>query len=104
MTSPILTLPSTSTLKQAIELMRIQKIKRVPIVDSHNKSAQKIIGIVIQKALAETIRNSVIEKTFKSYRVSIKENYKPIFGTSRFYYAICRNLNDCSCNIWNSSK
>ena len=84
MTSPILTLPSTSTLKQAIELMRIQKIKRVPIVDSHNKSAQKIIGIVTQKALAETIRNSVIEKTFKSYRVSIKENYKPIFGTLGF--------------------
>jgi trk system potassium uptake protein len=84
MTSPILTLSSTSSLKQAIELMRIQKIKRVPIVDSHNKSAQKIIGIVTQKALAETIRNSVIEKTFKSYRVSIKENYKPIFGTLGF--------------------
>ncbi len=84
MTSPILTLPSTSTLKQAIELMRIQKIKRVPIVDSHNKIVQKIIGIVTQKALAETIRNSVIEKTFKSYRVSIKENYKPIFGTLGF--------------------
>ncbi|MDF2738073.1 MAG: transporter family protein, partial [Nitrososphaeraceae archaeon] len=84
MTSPILTLHSTSSLKQAIELMRIRKIKRVPIVDSHNKSAQKIIGIVTQKFLAETIRNSVIEKTFKSYRVSIKENYKPIFGNLGF--------------------
>jgi trk system potassium uptake protein len=84
MTSPILTLHSTSSLKQAIELMRIRKIKRVPIVDSQNKSAQKIIGIVTQKFLAETIRNSVIEKTFKSYRVSIKENYKPIFGNLGF--------------------
>ncbi len=84
MTSPILTLHSTSSLKQAIELMRIRKIKRVPIVDSHNKSAQKIIGIVTQKFLAEAIRTSVIEKTFKSYRVSIKENYKPIFGNLGF--------------------
>jgi trk system potassium uptake protein TrkH len=64
--------------------MRIRKIKRVPIVDSHNKSAQKIIGIVTQKFLAEAIRTSVIEKTFKSYRVSIKENYKPIFGNLGF--------------------
>lgn len=84
MTSPILTLHSASSIKQAIELMRIRKIKRVPIVDSHNKSAQKIIGIVTQKFLAEAIRNSVIEKTFKSYRVSIKENYKPIFGNLGF--------------------
>jgi trk system potassium uptake protein TrkH len=83
MTSPILTLHSTASLKQAIELMRVQKIKRVPIVDSHNKNAQ-IIGIVTQKFLAEAIRNSVIEKTFKSYRVSIKENYKPIFGNIGF--------------------
>ncbi|MGZ5499741.1 MAG: potassium transporter TrkG, partial [Nitrososphaeraceae archaeon] len=84
MTSPILTLQRTATLKQAIEVMRIRKIKRIPIVDSHNKSAQKIIGIVTQKFLAETIRNSVIEKTFKSYRVTIKENYKPIFGNLGF--------------------
>ena len=83
MTSPILTLHTTASLKQAIELMRIRKIKRVPIVDSHNKNAQ-IIGIVTQKFLAEAIRNSVIEKTFKSYRVSIKENYKPIFGNLGF--------------------
>ncbi len=83
MTSPILTLHRTATLKQAIEVMRIRKIKRIPIVDSHNKSAQ-IIGIVTQKFLAEAIRNSVIEKTFKSYRVTIKENYKPIFGNLGF--------------------
>jgi trk system potassium uptake protein len=83
MTSPILTLPSTSTLKQAIELMRVQKIKRIPIVDSHYKSAQ-IIGVVTQKFLAEAVRKSVIEKTFKSYRVSITENYKPIFGNLGF--------------------
>ncbi len=83
MTSPILTLHRTSTIKQAIELMRIRKIKRIPIVDSHNKSSQ-IIGIVTQKFLAEAIRNSVIEKTFKSYRVTIKENYKPIFGNLGF--------------------
>jgi trk system potassium uptake protein len=80
MSSPIMTLNSTSTIKQAIELMRVYKIKRVPIIDSHSKQDPKIIGIVTQKTLAEAIRNSVIEKTFTSYRVTIKENYKPIFG------------------------
>ncbi|HJU58502.1 MAG TPA: potassium transporter TrkG, partial [Nitrososphaeraceae archaeon] len=84
MTSPIMTLNSTSSVKKAIELMRIYKIKRVPIIDFHHKHEQKIIGIVTQKSLADAIRNSVIEKTFTSYRVTIKENYKPIFGNLGF--------------------
>src|SRR5918993_871699 len=84
MSSPIMTLNSTSTVKQAIELMRIYKIKRVPVIDTHNKNDQKIIGIVTQKSLAEAIRNSVMEKTFTSYRVTIKENYRPIFGSLGF--------------------
>src|ERR671914_46414 len=58
MSSPIMTLNSTSTVKQAIELMRIYKVKRVPIIDTHHKNDQKIIGIVTQKSLAEAIRNS----------------------------------------------
>jgi len=84
MSSPIMILNSTSTVKQAIELMRIYKIKRVPIIDSQHKHDLKIIGIVTQKSLAEIIRNSVIEKTFTSYRVTIKENYRPIFGNLGF--------------------
>src|ERR671911_382269 len=84
MSSPIMTLNSTSTVKQAIELMRIYKVKRVPIIDTHHKNDQKIIGIVTQKSLAEAIRNSVIEKTFTNYRVTIKENYRPIFGSLGF--------------------
>ncbi|HJT83079.1 MAG TPA: potassium transporter TrkG [Nitrososphaeraceae archaeon] len=84
MSSPIMLLNSTSSVKQAIELMRIYKIKRVPIIDSQHKHDLKIIGIVTQKSLAEMIRNSVIEKTFTSYRVTIKENYRPIFGNLGF--------------------
>ena len=84
MSSPIMLLNSTSSVKQAIELMRIYKIKRVPIIDSQHKHDLKIIGIVTQKSLAEMIRNSVIEKTFTSYRVIIKENYRPIFGNLGF--------------------
>jgi len=84
MSSPIMTLNNTSTVKQAIELMRIYKIKRIPIIETHHKNDQKIIGIVTQKSLAEAIRNSVIEKTFTSYRVTIKENYRPIFGSLGF--------------------
>src|SRR5687768_6500731 len=78
MTSPIITLPSSSTVKEAIELMRIHKIKHLPVTDITNK--EKIIGTVTQQYLAEVIRIAVIEKTFRSYRKVIREHYKPIFA------------------------
>ncbi len=84
MTSPIITLASNSTVKEAIESMRIHRIKRIPITDSSDKTGKKIIGMVLQKTLADSIRNSVIEKTFRSYRVTIREHYKPIFGNVGF--------------------
>jgi trk system potassium uptake protein TrkH len=62
MTSPIITLASNSTVKEAIESMRIHRIKRIPITDSSDKTGKKIIGMVLQKTLADSIRNSVIEK------------------------------------------
>ncbi len=78
MTSPIITLPSSSTVKEAIELMRLHKIKHLPVTDITNK--EKIIGTVTQQYLAEVIRIAVIEKTFRSYRKVIREHYKPIFA------------------------
>src|SRR5574342_993109 len=84
MTSPIITLASNSTVKEAIESMRIHRIKRIPITDSSDKTGKKIIGMILQKTLADSIRNSVIEKTFRSYRVTIREHYKPIFGNVGF--------------------
>src|SRR5215212_4148541 len=83
MSSPIISLPSSSTVKQAIRLMRTHKIKHLPVTDStknNDDEKDKIIGTVIQQYLAEIIRIAVIEKTFRSYRKIIREHYKPIFA------------------------
>ena len=78
MSSPIISLPSSATVKQAIELMRSRKIKHLPVADITNK--EQIIGTVTQQYLAEAIRIAVVEKTFRSYRKVIREHYKPIFA------------------------
>jgi trk system potassium uptake protein TrkH len=82
MASPIISLPSSSTVRQAIQLMRAHKIKHLPVTDSTNNDdkEEKIIGTVTQEYLAEVIRIAVIEKTFRSYRKIIREHYKPIFA------------------------
>src|SRR5687768_10230575 len=84
MTSPIITLPSSATVRQAIQLMRAHKIKHLPVTYSTNNNdkedEEKIIGTVTQQYLAEVIRIAVIEKTFRSYRKIIREHYKPIFA------------------------
>ena len=78
MTSPIITLPSSSTVRKAIQVMRTNKIKHLPVTDITNK--EQIIGTVTQEYLAEAIRVAVIEKTFRGYRKVIRERYKPIFA------------------------
>jgi trk system potassium uptake protein TrkH len=78
MSSPIISLPSSATVKHAIKLMRTHKIKHLPVTDVTNK--ERIIGAVTQEYLAEVIRIAVIEKTFRSYRKIIREHYKPIFA------------------------
>jgi trk system potassium uptake protein TrkH len=78
MNSPIISLPSSSTVKEAIELMRTHKIKHLPVTDITNK--EQIIGTVTQEYLAEAIRVAVLEKTFRGYRKIIREHYKPIFA------------------------
>jgi trk system potassium uptake protein len=81
MTSPIITLPTSATVRQAIQLMRAHKIKHLPVTDSTTSNNDgKIIGTVTQQYLAEVIRIAVIEKTFRDYRKIIREHYKPIFA------------------------
>jgi trk system potassium uptake protein TrkH len=80
MTSPIITLPSSSTVRQAIQLMRTHKIKHLPVTDSTRNLEGEVIGTVTQQYLAEVIRIAVIEKTFRGYRKIIREHYKPIFA------------------------
>ena len=80
MSSPIITLPSSSTVRQAIQLMRSHKIKHLPVTDSASNHDEEVLGTVTQQYLADVIRMAVIEKTFRSYRKIIREHYKPIFA------------------------
>ena len=41
-------------------------------------------GLVTQEGLANAIRTSVLERQFRSYRVVIRERYKPIWGNLGF--------------------
>ena len=88
MTSPIITIPSSATVREAIELMRSNKIKRLPVMtESKDNDNSKILGIVTQESLAYAVRGSVIEKTFRpyrTYRIMVIQGYKPIIGNLGF--------------------
>src|SRR5687768_12090057 len=75
MSAPLVTISPKGTVKQALQLMRLNQIKRIPIADSF-----EILGVVTQEALANAVRTSVIERTFSRYRSLIREQYKPILG------------------------
>jgi trk system potassium uptake protein TrkH len=75
MSSPLVTISPKGTVKQALNLMRLNQIKRIPVADSSG-----ILGVVTQEYLANAVRTSVIERTFSRYRSLIREQYKPILG------------------------
>ena len=75
MSAPLVTISPKGTVKQALQLMRLNQIKRIPVADTFG-----ILGVVTQEALANAVRTSVIERTFSRYRSEIREQYKPILG------------------------
>src|SRR6476646_6446480 len=79
---PAITISTKATVHDALEIMRVRKIKRIPITESEN--SQLIIGIVTQMALANAIRTSVLEQTFRPYKLLVREHYKPIAGNLGF--------------------
>ncbi|MGH9992376.1 MAG: potassium transporter TrkG [Nitrososphaera sp.] len=79
MTAPIITISTGSTVRDALQIMKLNKIKRIPVRDSTG-----IVGIVTQKALADSIRTHVLERTFRSYRATIRERYKPVLANMGF--------------------
>ena len=79
MSSPIITISAKANVRQALELMRLNVIKRVPVTDNIH-----ILGIVTQEGLANAIRTSVLEQTFRPYRTIIREHYKPIMSNLGF--------------------
>ncbi|MDQ4074407.1 MAG: CBS domain-containing protein [Thermoproteota archaeon] len=79
MTSPVITISAKANARQALELMRLNTIKRVPVTDNIS-----ILGIVTREGLAHAIQIAVLERTFRPYRVLIREHYKPIWGNLGF--------------------
>lgn len=79
MSSPLITISAKANVRQALELMRLNLIKRIPVTDNIH-----ILGVVTQEGLANAIRTSVLERQFRSYRVVIRERYKPIWGNLGF--------------------
>jgi trk system potassium uptake protein len=75
MSAPLITISPKGTVKQALQLMRLNEIKRVPVADTSG-----VLGVVTQESLANAVRTSVIERTFSRYRSLIREQYKPILG------------------------
>ena len=80
--------------------MRIKKIKRVIIINQENP--HEIIGIVTQATLVNAIRTSVLERTFRPYRVLVREHYKPIAGNLGFLmqFAGVLMISCTSCNVF----
>ncbi len=80
MSSPMVTISANTPVREALQLMRINAVKRIPIRDNEGG----IIGLVTQKSLADAIRTSVIERTFRQYRSSVRDRYKPILANLGF--------------------
>jgi trk system potassium uptake protein TrkH len=75
MSSPLVTISARGTVNQALQLMRLNQVKRIPVRDTTG-----VIGIVTQESLANAVRTSVIERTFSKYRSQVKEEYKPVLA------------------------
>ncbi|HEX6067791.1 MAG TPA: potassium transporter TrkG [Nitrososphaera sp.] len=75
MTSPVITASPKATAREVLGLMRFYKIKRIPIVED-----EKVVGIVTQRVLADSIRTSVLERTFRKYRSAVRDQLKTLLG------------------------
>jgi trk system potassium uptake protein TrkH len=75
MSTPLVTMSPRGTVKQALQLMRLNQVKRLPIADTSG-----VVGVVTQETLANAVRTSVIERTFSRYRSFVREEYKPILA------------------------
>lgn len=79
MTRDVLTLTSTNTVLEALELMRSKKIRHIPIVNDE----QAVIGIVTDRDLKEVIPSTLtleVDKKIYDTKLSIIMTENPIVG------------------------
>ncbi len=74
MSSPVITVDAATTVKEAIQSMKLNKIKQLPVIEGG-----RIIGLTTQKILAEAVRNFMLQKTFRKARTAA-EMFSPILG------------------------
>lgn len=75
MTAPIITADAEATVREVLEIVRKYRIKHVPVI-----KGGRVIGMVTQRALADSIRTSVLERTFRKYRSAIRDQLKFLPG------------------------
>lgn len=75
MSSPLVTMSSTGTVKQALQLMRVNRIKRIPVADNTG-----VLGVVTQRSLADAVSKSVLERTIERAKSTFKMRYRPVLG------------------------
>ena len=75
MSFPIITMSSNGSVKQALQLMRVNRIKLLPVTTSAG-----IVGIVTQRLLADAVSKSVLERTLERAKNTFKMQYKPVLG------------------------
>jgi trk system potassium uptake protein TrkH len=75
MSFPLITMSSAGTVKQALQLMRVNRIKRVALTD-----AAGIIGVVTQRSLADAVSKSLLERTLERAKSTFRMRYKPVLG------------------------
>jgi len=75
MSTPLVSISARGTVRQALQLMRLNQVKRIPITDTSG-----VVGVVTQETLAHAVRTFVIERTFSKYRNFVRDEYKPILA------------------------
>ena len=75
MSSPVISMSSAGTVKQALQLMRVNRIKRVLVADNTG-----VIGVVTQRSLADAVSKSVLERTLERAKSTFRMSYKPVLG------------------------
>jgi trk system potassium uptake protein len=75
MSFPVISMSSTGTVKQALQLMRVNRIKRVLVADNTG-----VIGVVTQRSLADAVSKSVLERTLERAKSTFRMRYKPVLG------------------------
>lgn len=79
MTKDVLTLTSTNTVLEALELMRLNKIRHIPIITDE----KSVIGIITDRDLKEVIPSTLtleIDKNIYNTELSIIMTKNPIVG------------------------